>query len=213
MSQRQSFNRNSRTTAGFSLIEVMVALTVLVIGLIGVAALIGNLIASGGKTRYVNIANVLASEKLDDLNKWPCSESQNGTVTCDDNITPGGSLTGPTACGANDNWCDQVTVSESSGADYETQTQYNADGTINTTTIVHTNTGCVDTPANCGVAAPSTGGSTFTRRWLITADPTITGTDGTTKTVTGGRRVTVVVKMNSVSAQNAVSFQMSMVRP
>ena len=213
MSQQRSLTSRPDTTAGLSLIEVMVALSILAIGLLGVAALIGSLIATGGKTRYTSTANVLASEKLDDLNKWPCNDGDGNVITCDDNLSSGGALTGPSTCAAGDTHCDQVTVSEASGADYETQTQYDASGNPQTTTIVHTNGGCVDTPANCGVAAPSAGGSTYTRRWLITADPTITAADGTTATATGSRRITVVVTMNNTPANAPVSFQLSMVRP
>lgn len=213
MSQRQSQIKKSRTTAGFSLIEVMVALAILAIGLLGVAALIGSLISTGGKTRSSSTANILASEKLDDLNKWPCNDADNNVITCDQNLDTGGSLTGPSVCAAGDTHCDQVTVSEASGADYETQTTFDAFGAAQTATIVHTSAGCVDTPANCGVAAPSTGGSTYTRRWLITPDPTITATDGTTVTATDARRITVVVTMNNTPANAPVSFQISMVRP
>lgn len=213
MSQQQSLTKKSRTGAGFSLIEVMVALSILAIGLLGVAALIGSLISTGGKTRSSSTANVLASEKLDDLNKWPCNDGDSNVITCDDNLSTGGSLTGPSVCASGDTHCDQVTVSEASGADYETQTTYDASGTAQTATIVHTSAGCVDTPANCGVAAPAGGGSTYTRRWLITADPTLTATDGTTTTATNARRITVVVTMNNTPANAPVSFQLSMVRP
>lgn len=215
MSQATSFIKTSKTktTSGFSLIEVIVSLGILAVGLLGVAALISSLISTGSSARYMSIANVLASEKLDDLNKWPCNDGVGNVITCDDNVNPGGSLTGPTVCAANDPYCDQVTVSEAGGADYETQTQYDASGNLQTATIVHTSAGCVDTPANCGVAAPPTNGSTYTRRWWITSDPQITAADGTSATVTGARRITVVVTMNGRPANSPVSFQMSMVRP
>jgi type IV pilus modification protein PilV len=213
MSQRKSRIKKSRATAGFSIIEVMVALSILAIGLLGVAALIGSLISVGGQTRYASTANILASEKLDDLNKWPCNDGDSNVITCDDNLSTGGSLTGPSVCATGDTHCDQVTVSEAGGADYETQTTYDAEGVAQVATIVHTNTGCIDTPTNCGVPAPTASGSTYTRRWLITADPTLTASDGTTATATGSRRITVVVTMNNTPANAPVTFQMSMVRP
>lgn len=199
---------------------------ILAIGLLGAAALITSLLASGGQARYMNMANVLASEKLDNLNKWP-STDQNvcDSTACADaanspfcNATSCGSLTGSITCAAGDPFCDQVTVSETSGANYETQTQVVTDpltgtSTNQTTTIVHTSSGCVGTPTNCSVPSPPAGGTTFTRRWLITSNPTITS-GGTSKTVTGARRVTVVVSLvNESSSQNPVQFQMSMVRP
>ncbi len=184
------------------MIEVLVSIAVLSIGLMGVAMVVGSTLASGTKAKYMSMADILASEKLDDLNKLPANDS---------NLVPGGSLTGPSTCAAGDIYCDQVTVNEASGADYETETQ-TVNNTPVTTTIVHTSSGCVDTPANCGVTVPTGGGATFTRRWLVTANPTISSAGGPT-TVTGARRVTVRVTSNQQSGSEAVSFEMSMVRP
>lgn len=201
MSQLRASIKTKRRARGFSLIEVIVSMAIMTVGLLGVAALIGSTLATGAQARYMNIANVLASEKLDNLNKWPSN---------DPNVAAGGSLNGPANCAAGDDYCDQVTVSESSGADYETQTQI-VNGASVTTTIVHTNSGCVDTPANCGVPNPTANGNTFTRRWLITANPVITGPGGPS-TVTGARRVTVMVSLTQ-AGKLPVNFQMSMVRP
>lgn len=186
------------------MIEVVVSLAILAVGLMGVALLINSTVVTGTRARFMNMANVLASEKLDNLNKWPSS---------DPNVQPGGTLNGPAVCAGGDIYCDEVTVSESSGANYETQTQVDASGALVASTVVHTNTGCVDTPANCGVAAPPGGGSTFTRRWLITANPTITSLAGASSIVTGARRITVLVTLNDRSLNPPVTFQMSMVRP
>ncbi len=200
----RQLSTNDRSRAGgFTLVEVVISIGILTIGLLGVAALISSTLVIGTQSRYMNMANILTSEKLDNLNKWPSS---------DPNVAPGGALNGPALCAAGDDYCDQVTVSETSGADYETQTQM-VNGVPVTTTIVHTNTGCVDTPANCGVPNPAATGSTFTRRWLITLNPTITSASGTQTTVTGGRRITVVVSLSNQSSKFAVTFQMSMVRP
>ena len=177
---------------------------VLSVGLLGVAALIGGTLTMGTRARYMNVANVLASEKLDNLNKFPSNSAD---------VAPGGSLTGPATCAAGDIYCDQITVSEAGNADSETQTQVDANGALVTTSIVHTSSGCVGTPANCGVAIPAGGGSTFTRRWLITANPTITSTAGVSATATGARRITVLVTLNGQSTKSPVTFQMSMVRP
>jgi Tfp pilus assembly protein PilV len=184
------------------MVEVIVSMAIMTIGLLGVAALIGTTLSAGTQARYMNIANVLASEKLDNLNKWPSN---------DPNVAPGGALAGPPNCAAGDAYCDQVTVSELSGANYETQTQI-VNGLPVTTTIVHTNAGCVDTPANCGVPNPNGNGNTFTRRWLITQSPVITDTAGNATTVTGARRITVLVSLPQ-AGRIPVNFQMSMVRP
>jgi type IV pilus modification protein PilV len=195
---------------GFTLMEVLVSILILSIGLLSVAALIGGTMNSGTNARFMNMANMLASEKLDMLNKWP---STDGNVTCPSGSC--GSLTGSSTCGATDQYCDQVVMSESSGADYETQTQI-VSGSPVTTTIVQTSSGCVNTPTVCVVANP-TGGSTFTRRWLITTPVSVTSAGGTVTSVgtaaTGPRRITVVVTLNDQTVQPPVSFQMSMVRP
>jgi type IV pilus modification protein PilV len=207
MSQQRVSNKINRLLGrGFTLVEVVVSIAILSIGLLSVAALIGSTMNSGTTARYVNMANTLASEKLDTLNKWPST---------DPNVAAGGALAGAAACAAGDDYCDQVTMSESSGSNYETQTQI-VSGNPVTTTIVQTNTGCVGTPAACVVANPA-GGSTFTRRWLITAPVTVTSAGGTTSSVgtaaTGPRRITVVVTLNNLNVQPPVTFQMSMVRP
>ncbi|HEX9014083.1 MAG TPA: prepilin-type N-terminal cleavage/methylation domain-containing protein [Anaerolineaceae bacterium] len=200
MSRRRPFTNQRARAGGFTLIEVLISTVILTVGLLGVAAMIGSTIAAGGQAKGMNIANVLASEKLDDLNRWPSSA---------DEVRPGGAL-GSAPCAAGDPYCDQVTVSQTSGADYETQTV----GGV-TTTIVHTQSGCVDTPANCGVADPvGGGGSTFIRRWLITyPNPLITAPGGAQVAATGTRRITVQVTLVNSTSHVPVTFQMSMVRP
>jgi prepilin-type N-terminal cleavage/methylation domain-containing protein len=204
MSQLHKYTKAKKQSKGFTLIEVVVAIAVLTVGVIGMAFMMSGIAVLGSVSTASNTANVLASEKLDSLNKFP----QNSL-----DVAPGGSLTGGPTCAAGDIYCDTVTVNETTGADYETQTQVNTDGTTQTTTIVHAATGCVDTPANCGVPAAPAGAATFTRRWLITLNPVITSTGGATSTVTGYRRVTVIVTQNNASDQHPVTFQMSMVRP
>ena len=188
--------------------EVLVSIAVLTIGLVGMAAMVCSTLVFGANAKYMNMANVLASEKLDNLNKWPST---------DPNVAAGGALVGPNSCAAGDTYCDQVTVSQMTGANYVTQSQIVFDPVNNTstpvtTTIVHTGAGCVDTPANCGVPNP-TGGSTFIRRWQITSNPVISNSSGTSATVTGARRITVIVNLVNSVAKQPVSFQMSMVRP
>jgi type IV pilus modification protein PilV len=209
--QRASSKNNKACVRGFTLIEVLVSIGILSIGLLSVAALIGSTMNTGTNARYMNMANVLASEKLDGLNKWPSTDKN---VAC----TAGtcGALTGAATCAANDDYCDQVTMSESTGANYETQTQM-VNGNPVTTTIVQTSAGCVDTPGNCGVASPAGAGSTFTRRWLITTPVTVTSATGTNTSVgtaaTGPRRITVLVTLNNQNVHPPVTFQLSMVRP
>jgi type IV pilus modification protein PilV len=219
--QRQSINRTSaaKAHAGFTLVEVLVSMAVLAIGLLSIAALIGGTLQAGTRARYMSMASILASEKLDSLNKWPSADTAGTTSTAmnadptDENIWPGGTLSGGESCGTGTaaTFCDQVTVSESAGTDYETQTQW-VSGNPVTTIVVHTAAGCVGTPAVCNVPTP-TGGPTFTRRWEITGNPTINAVGGGSATATGTRRITVLVTLNNTSTSNPVAYQLSMVRP
>jgi type IV pilus modification protein PilV len=221
--QRSSINRTRRPNRGegFTLVEVLVSMAVLAVGLLSVAALIAGTIQAGTRAKYMSMASILASEKLDSLSKWPSADTPQSTSTAmstaptDPNIWPGGTLNfnGSNVCAANDQYCDQVTVSESSGADYETQQQV-VNGVTQQTTIVHTSSGCVGTPTACGVPAPTAGaGSTFIRRWQITKDPPISAVGGGATNATGTRRITVAVKLTDTSAKNPLQFQLSMVRP
>lgn len=190
---------------GFTLIEVLVSMAILAVGLLAVAGLVTTTVAMGTRARYMNMASVLASEKLDGLNKLPSTDPN---VACAGTC---GTLAGGPDC-AGSIYCDEVAVNEAGGADYETETQV-VGGVAVTTTIVHTAAGCVGTPVACGVATPAGTGSTFTRRWLITANPLINSAGGGSTAATGTKRVTVLVTLNNVNAANAVSFQLSMVRP
>lgn len=74
MSQQMRSTNPKTRTSGFTLVEVLVSMAIMTVGLLGVAALIGSTLATGTQARYMNIANVLASEKLDNLNKWPSND-------------------------------------------------------------------------------------------------------------------------------------------
>lgn len=63
--------RRPRQERGFTLIETVVAIGVLTIGLAGVAALIGQTVQTTASSRYMNVATMLASEKLEDLSRLP----------------------------------------------------------------------------------------------------------------------------------------------
>jgi prepilin-type N-terminal cleavage/methylation domain-containing protein len=58
---------NSHRQSGFTLIETVAAIVVLSIGLVGMAVLMSNMMTGGARSRYMNEAAMLASEKLEDL--------------------------------------------------------------------------------------------------------------------------------------------------
>jgi prepilin-type N-terminal cleavage/methylation domain-containing protein len=176
---------------GFSILEVLFAVTILAVGLSAMAALIARSLTGTESARFMALATTLASEKLEDLNRYP---NATPPVT---QLTAGGSLTADFT-----GYNDTVDLSNTQGQISEsipTSTGYS--------NIIHLSTGEVQVnPTATSAPAGGSGTVVFHRRWLIEQDPTVNGV-----TVTGSRRVTVVVTMaNQIPP---VSFQMSMVRP
>src|ERR1700722_2417719 len=92
---------------GFSLIEVMIAMVVLTIGVVGVAAAIGSAVRTTDTSKYSNMASTLATEKLEDLNRWPSNDAH---------VAAGGSLGADTA-----GYFDDVSLAADGGAFTEVQ--------------------------------------------------------------------------------------------
>ena len=61
---------------GFSMIEVVTALAVLWVGVLCAEALGAKMLATGRQSRYMALASVLASEKLEDLNHYSPNDPQ-----------------------------------------------------------------------------------------------------------------------------------------
>jgi len=59
---------------GFTLIETLAAILVLTIGLVGLAVLVSNMMTGGARSRYMSEAAMLASEKLEDLERYPAAD-------------------------------------------------------------------------------------------------------------------------------------------
>jgi prepilin-type N-terminal cleavage/methylation domain-containing protein len=180
-------------SAGFSIVEILVAITVLSIGLSAMAALVAQSLSGTERARYMAVATTLASEKLEDLNRWPASASQVKTF----GNASVGSLSSDSASNGN-YYYDDVDLSNTNGEVSETTATSTGYSSVD-----HFATGVV-TP-NANAAAPSGSGTmAFHRRWLIEANPVVGGV-----TLTGSRRVTVLVSM----VNQKVNFQMSVVRP
>src|SRR5580704_7288693 len=120
--------RKPRAQRGFTLIETMVAILVLTIGLVGTAALMSNSVNMGAHARYVSTAALLASEKMEDLDRFPDNDPIN--------LAPGGSLGADIA-----GYSDSVQISTANGNINETTTANGAttlytqkpDGTVGVT--------------------------------------------------------------------------------
>ncbi|HUN90399.1 MAG TPA: prepilin-type N-terminal cleavage/methylation domain-containing protein [Terriglobales bacterium] len=210
-----SHNKKKR---GFSLLEVLVAITVLTIGLISVGALATTMLATGKRSKYMALASTLASEKLEDLNRYPADAPQ---VCIPSGQTSVGSIppaadygTVSTTCPTNGAtssvpYQDDVDISFGSGnsncpADggcFAEQITSVTNGTTYYTTTYHSPTGIVTSTAASNTSSTQT--MTFHRQWLIEGDTPVAGV----------RRVTVAVSMVNKTVNPPVKFQMSTVRP
>ena len=194
----------ARHHRGFTLLEVLIALTILVIGLSALALVSARMMSSGTNSKYMNLAAVLTSEKLEDLNRWSTGDPQ---ICVPTGAVSVGSLTSDviqtTTCAGGEsyavNYFDDVTLANVNGAVSETVSGLNGAGNMVYTTTTHAPDGSIQTSQSA--TAPAS--ATFHRRWIIEA-----GTP-----VNGVRRITVWVTLLDSSVQPPVTFQMSLVRP
>ena len=91
----------TRRQDGFALIEVMIAIVILAVGLLGLAALMAQLTGTTSNSRYMGTQVMLASEKLEDLNRLQPGDA---------GLAPGGNLLADVA-----NYSDQIQVSSDNG--------------------------------------------------------------------------------------------------
>jgi prepilin-type N-terminal cleavage/methylation domain-containing protein len=197
---------NADVPAGFSLMEVMIALVVLTIGLMSIALLMTNVYKSTVRSRYMSLAATFASEKLEDLNSYglndPRAHLAGGSLTS--NLVP---QTEPwNSSNVLVNFYDTVTLNNSTGAMNETYEILNG-GTVEYVTQSFTADGIWHWDSTDGFpSVPTTTaptGITFTRRWVIEANTPVTGLT----------RITVLVTLDDDTVQPPVTFQMSTVRP
>jgi prepilin-type N-terminal cleavage/methylation domain-containing protein len=148
MSTSTNSRSKSRKQAGFTLIETMVAIIVLTVGLLSVAALMSQMVRGSSTSRYMSSAAMLASEKLEDLNRYASTDALVAA-------SPVTSLAADTA-----GYFDQVQVSTDNGTMTET---------YNGTVVCHKADGTITNVAPA--ASPTT--MTFDRRWLIETGGTL----------------------------------------
>jgi len=189
----QSLYSKQQHSRGFTILEVLVATVVLIVGLVGVASLIGGTLGGTQRSGYMNQAATLATEKLEDLSRYP---------SADPTIAAGGGLTSDTVT-SNVPYYDEVYFSPSQGAIEETVGSLTLSGTTQYQTVSYSPNGQITTVAGTA-SGPSTAGQTaYKRRWVIEANVPVTGV----------RRITVLVSLEGALIQPPVSFQMSTVRP
>jgi Tfp pilus assembly protein PilV len=189
-----------------------VSISILAVGLMATALVMTNAYKFSVRSRYMAEAAQLASEKLEDLNRYPQNDENvtvmSGANTCGlTGITCEGSLTQDLAPQSittvngtfTVSYYDSVYLSAANGTISETY-QTAGGSNPNYSTLSFSPNGQTPIPSNSSTAP--TGGETFDRRWVIEQD----------QPVAGVRRVTVLVTLMDVTIQPPVTFQMSMVR-
>ena len=197
---------NHGSQRGLALIETMIAITILAVGLLGAAALLAQLGGNSTMSRYMSDEALLASEKLDDLNRYP----YNDPAIAVPSGTTAGSLTTDTTDTVTANglppevvdYFDQVQISSGNGNMVETVLGKDASGNAQYTTTAHAPDGTISVSTSATQPATSSDTITFSRRWVIEQNPA--------GMPAGVRRFTVVVSLQS--APVPTTFQASMLR-
>jgi prepilin-type N-terminal cleavage/methylation domain-containing protein len=208
MAQSQSLLNNK--SRGFTMMELAISIAILTVGLVGVASMFGRIWGSTSYSEYMIQASTLASEKIEDLNRYPNGDPDVVVTTG----TTAGSLTANTDASVTSNgvtetvdYFDEVFMDPSAGSISETVATGTAPNYTYTTTT-HNPDGTITTATATNLSAALNNAVQFQRRWLIELSPTVGGT-----VMTGMRRITVLVAVQNASVQPPVQFQLSVVRP
>ena len=199
------------SSRGFTMVEVLVAILVLTVGLVALSSLATATLSGTESARFAGLAANLASEKLEDLNRWPywdpnvyvASGSTAGGLTADAQATV-------TSQGVTEtvNYYDNVYISDSNtsasvqtGAITETVLGL-VNGAETYTTLTHNPNGDAQPNSEHQPSGGVPNAIAFHRRWVIEMD----------QPVTGVKRITVLVTLTNQFVKPPVSYQMSMVR-
>ena len=190
--------RKTSLQNGFSLIEVLVAIFVLSFGILGIAAFMSQMGAGTTDSRYMSAEAMLASQKLEDLNRYSANDPN---VSCANPTC--GSLTTDVL-----QYSDQVEMSSGIGNAGSLQNSNDMVENFKTngsyTQILHSPDGSISSQTTNGNPANATPDMlVFDRRWLIEPNTPAVGV----------RRITVWVTLSSAANRENSSFQATMVRP
>jgi len=197
---------------GFTLIETMIAIFIFSVGILSLAALMTAVNLGTDRTRYASTATLLATEKLEDLNRYAAASE-------DVSVSAGGSLTSDVL-----GYYDSVQVQSDLGT--ITEVTYIPENNcyevfkhnIGTVALPGTASDTGITPPSCLSSPPAStsinASVTFHRRWLVENPVVISGNS------INARRITVWISLWSSSTNSAinyqgqpVTYQLSTVRP
>jgi len=187
------FRHKAARARGFTLIEVLIAMVVLTVGVVSLAGVLCQMGVGTDQARYVSTAALLASDKLEDLNRYPSGDA---AITVSSGSTAG-SLTSDTV-----GYYDNILLSSDNGSVSEVSGSTSSGSTVYTT-IAQTPTGEPPPyPLPQSSTPPTVSGDSlqFHRRWLIEANTPVNRVN----------RFTVLVTLQN--SNPVVSFQMTMVR-
>lgn len=194
-------HRKRPRSRGFGLIEAMIAIFILAFGLLALAGVMAQLSQGGTRSRYMSTEAVLASEKLDDLNRFPALDP---AIAVPNGISAGSLDTDITqtvgALNTTVDYFDTVQISSGNGAMQETIKQTDGAGNLVYTTTTHAPDGTVTTTNTAAAPQAASDMVTYHRRWIIENNVP----------VAGARRITVAVLQDNGSPR--AQFQSSLVR-
>jgi len=213
--------------SGFTLLETLVALIVLVVGVVATATLAAHCMNTSRQSKFMSLAAELSSEKLEDLCRWdpddpqicvPAGSLSVGSLTSDvlqTTTCPSPlSMCSSTGNSATVNYYDDVSMATVNSTDCpnttygcfsETVSNPGSGSTVYTTTT-HAPDGTITVTNPTTMPSP-----TFHRRWIIEPNTPVAGVSSIC--LAGTRRVTVLVTLMDQSVQPPVTFQMTTVRP
>lgn len=198
------------SSRGFTLIEVLVAILVLTIGLVSLSSLATQTLSATQNSRFAGLAATLASEKLEDLNRWPIgnpnvyvSSGTAGSLTSNVQNTVTAPLDTELINYYDNVYITDNNVSSTNETGAVTETVLGLVGGVETyTTLTHNPSGILTTTESTTAPTAVPNAITFHRRWVIEANQPVAGVN----------RITVLVTLSNQYVKPGVSYQMSLVR-